>query len=544
MKKPVRAEASVVDAQLSALLDIVNRSVLDIGLFNGNANGGNEAFVEFMGGIRYAGATSNLVAETGLSDQVAYNTNGADAFNALGYVFGDVDLSPAATASTRLKDIDGATGNGVRLGTLQLDVDGTEVTVDLSSARTFNDVVKRIQNAIDNIDPGAGEITIGDNGFQLTAEAGHDIAITDFPGGVVASDLGIELTASDDQTLAGENAQVNLTNLTSLDALDFGIDWDSGLQITQGAVTKIADFSQATTVQDLMNVIDGLHMGLRLQINEQGTGLNMITEVSGIDLSIGEVDGGTTASDLGLRTFTNSTKLASLNNGLGVGRSATQEDITVSLHDGTTFNVNLDEAATIEDVISMITAAAEDLGLSVGEPGDGASDLNIGFASEGNGLVIEDGTFGAEDFKIISINQSTAAEDLGIAFNAHDESEINGEDVATVQVDSIFTHLINLKESLLQNDSRGISLAASKLESDSHSVTQERATIGVRTKRAEDALNRSAELGISESSLLNELQGGDLTELILKYQNLQYQLQASLSVGAQNLQMSLLDFLA
>tara|TARA_Y100001933_G_scaffold265275_1_gene339446 strand:+ start:55394 stop:57316 length:1923 start_codon:yes stop_codon:yes gene_type:complete len=538
-----QAEASVVDAQMSALLDIVNRKVLDIGLFNGNSNSGNEAFVEFMGGVRYVGAETNLIAETGLSNEVAYNSNGAEAFGALGYVFGDVDLNPTATNSTRLKDVDGATDNGVRLGSLQLDVDGNTVTVDLTTARTFNDVVTRLQNAIDDIDPTAGEIVIGENGFELTADSGHEITISDFPGGVVASDLGIELYAND-ETVIGEDVQINLTNLTSLDALDFGIDWDSGLQITQGAVTKVADFSGATTVQDLMNVIDGLHMGLRLNINEQGTGLNMITEVSGINLSIGEVADGTTATDLGLRTFTNSTSLESLNNGLGVSRAANEEDITVQLHDGTTFNVNLDEAATIEDVISMITTAAEDLGLTVGLPGDGSSDLNIGFATEGNGLLIEDGTFGTEDFKIISINNSMAADDLGIAFNAKDESEINGEDVATVQVDSIFTHLQNLKESLLQNDSRGISLAASKLESDSDSVTRVRATIGVRTTRAEDALNRSSELGIAESSLLNELQGGDLTELILKYQNLQYQLQASLSVGAQNLQTSLLDYLA
>lgn len=536
--------SAVVDAQLSALLDIVNRNVLDIGLFNGNSNSGNEAFVEFMGGIRYVGSTTNLNAETGLSDKVSYNSNGAEAFNALGYVFGDVDLNPSATAGTRLKDVEGATGNGVRLGTLELNVDGQGVTVDLSTARTFNDVVSRIQDAIDNIDPTAGELTIGENGFELYAESGHEITISDFPGGVVASDLGIELTASDDELVAGSDVQIKLTNRTSLDALDFGIDWTSGLKITQGAVTKIADFSDCESVEDLMNVIDGLHMGLRLQINDQGTGLNMITEVSGISLSIGEVDGGTTASDLGLRTFGNSTKLADLNNGLGVGRSAAQDDISIQLHDGTLFNVNLDEAATIEDVIATITAAAEDLGLTVGLPGDGASDLNIGFAADGNGLVIEDGTFGGEDFKIININQSTAADDLGIAMNAKDESTINGEDVAMVQVDSIFTHLINLKESLLQNDSRGISLAASKLNSDSDSVTQVRATIGVRTKRAEDALNRSSELGISEASLLNDLQGGDLTELILKYQNLQYQLQASLSVGAQNLQMSLLDFLA
>jgi flagellar hook-associated protein 3 FlgL len=538
------SEASVVDAQISALLDIVNRSVLDIGLFNGNANSGNQAFTEFMGGIRYVGATSNLVAETGLSNPVSYNSNGAEALNALGYLYGSVDLNPAATSSTRLKDADGVTSQGIRLGTMQIEVDGIKSSVDLSSARTFNDVVLRIQDAIDNIDPSAGQIEIAEQGFDLSANGGHTISLSDLPGGVVASDLGIEMTASDGDTVNGQDVQVNLTMSTSIDALDFGIDWDSGLKITQGGTTKIADFSQATTIQDLVNVIDGLHMGVRMQINGDGSALDFINEVSGIDLSIGENDGGTTATDLGLRTFDTSTLLSSFNHGIGVDRAAGLDDIGVQLHDGSTFNINLDEAATVEDVMNMFRQAAEDAGLSVGEPGDGASDVNIGFAADGNGLVIEDNTFGDEDFKVAGLNQSSAAEDLGIAFNAKDEAIINGEDNAKVQVDSIFTHLINLKESLLQDDSRGIRLATSKLESDTSSVTEQRATIGVRTQRAEDALDRSSELGISEASLLSDLQGGDLSELILKYQNLQYQLQASLSVGAQNLQMSLLDYLA
>lgn len=537
------AEASVVNAQIDALLDIVNRSVLDIGLFNGNSNSGEEAFVEFLGGIRYVGSENNLVSETGLTNPVAFNTNGADAFNALGYVEGSLDLNPSVTSETRLKDVDGVNGQGVRQGSLQVEIDGNSITVDLSTARTFNDVVLRIQNAIDSVDPLAGDLTIAEQGFDLTANSGHVITISDFPGGVVASDMGIDLYA-DDETVNGADVQVNLTQLTSLDALNFAIDWDSGLKITQGSVTKIADFSEAQTVQDMVNVIDALQMGLRFQINEDGTGMDIINEISGIELSIGEVEGGTTATDLGLRTFDNSTLLENFNNGAGVDRAEGAEDVAVQLHDGQIFNINLDEAATVEDVIAAFTQAAEDAGLTVGEVGDGSSDVNIGFAEDGNGLVLEDNTLGTEDFKAYGINQSLAADDLGIAFNAGDESIINGEDTAKVQVDSIFTHLINLKESLLQNDSRGISVAASKIDSDTNFVIEVRATIGVRTTRVEEALNRSTELGISESSLLYELQGGDLTDMILRYQTLEYQLQASLSVGAQSLQLSLLDYLA
>lgn len=538
-----QSEAVVVDSQISALMDIVNRNVLDIGLFNGNGNSGQNAFTEFLGGIRYVGSTDNLISETGLSNEVTYNSNGAEAFNALGYVRGSVDLNPSAAASTRIKDIKGATDEGVHLGNMEIQVDGSTTTVDLSTAKTLSDVVLRIQDAIDAIDPAAGELAIGDQGFELTANNGHDIQIADLPGGVTASDLGLDMSASD-QTVTGDDIHVQLTMMTSLDTLDSGIDWGRGLKITQGGTTKVADFSNATNVQDLANAVDSLHMGIHMQINDAGTGLDIVNEISGIDLSIGENEGGTTATDLGLRTFDTSTLLSSFNHGVGVDRTKGENDIAVGLHDGSAFNINLDQAATVQDVMDAFKQAAENAGLSVGEPGDGTSDVNIGFAEDGNGFVIEDNTLGGEDFKVTGINQSLAATDLGIAFNAGSDSVIAGTDNAVMQVDSIFTHLINLKESLLQNDSRGISLAASKLEGDSNSVTEVRATIGVRTKRAEDALNRSTELGISESSLLSDLQGGDLTKLIVKYQNLQYQFQASLKVGAQNLQTSLLDFLA
>jgi len=46
-----------------------------------------------------------------------------------------------------------------------------------------------------------------------------------------------------------------------------------------------------------------------------------------------------------------------------------------------------------------------------------------------------------------------------------------------------------------------------------------------------------------EKTTLSDLQDADLTEVITRFTQLQTQLQASLRVGAQNLQLSLLDFL-
>jgi flagellar hook-associated protein 3 FlgL len=74
-------------------------------------------------------------------------------------------------------------------------------------------------------------------------------------------------------------------------------------------------------------------------------------------------------------------------------------------------------------------------------------------------------------------------------------------------------------------------------------VSQARATVGVRAQRVESQQQRSQDLGLMEEVLLSDLQDADITEVITRYTQLQTELQASLQVGAQNLQLSLLDFL-
>jgi len=540
-----QAEASVIDAQLAALIEISNRRVQDINLFSGSANaaGDGNPFVEFLGGVRYTGSTTNLIADTGLRDPLAYNINGAEAFGALSRrVTSLVDLDPQATASTRLSEVNGVVNSGVQPGSVIVTIDGQEVTVDLTKADTLGDVVTRIQDAIDTVDPTAGSLSVNDPGFQLTAAAGHTITISDIGRGQTALDLGINITATGASTQGGDlNARV--TQLTSLADLNATIDFASGLKITQGAVTKTADFSNAQNVQDLQNVIDSLAMGLRLEINEDGSGLNLITDVSGLELSVGEVAGGTTATDLGLRTFDLSTELSEFNFGNGVERIAGEDDFQIQLHDGSTVAVNLDDAVTVQDVVNAIQTAATNAGVTVGALGQGGTSFNVGLATDGNGLVFEDNTAGASDFTISVLNDSRAAFDLGIRTNVGSGNTIEGEDNVKVRVENLFTNLINLRDSLKANDSSGISLATDLLDDDIEQLIRVRAEVGVRTQRAEQSLERSEELAVSEQILLSDLEEGDLTELITRFTQMQQQFQVSLQVGAQNLQLSLLDFL-
>ncbi len=546
--KDTRAnQAAVIDAQLKALLDIANRSHNGVKQFAGDAaplGSTQDPFVEFLGGVRYLGSRSDLEVNVGLRDAIGLNANGHDAFGALSTrVEGTVDLDPRAVASVNLRDVLGAQGVGVREGSLLVTVNGTQAVVDLADADTLGDVATRVNEAIDSVLAGAGGLALSGAGFALTASAGNTITIAETgTGGQTAGDLGLLLTATS-STVNGEDLHTQLSLSTALSDLGVSVDLVSGIKITQGSQTKVADFSSATTIQDLVNAVDALGLGVRLEINADRNGLNLVSEVSGLVVSLGENAGGSTATDLGLRSFSRDTLLADFNFGIGVHNVQGEPDFRLELHDGTQFDIDLDALVTVGDVIDAISAAAAGAGLTVGAPGSAGTDFNVGLASDGNGLVFEDNTLGGAEFKVTQLFTSLAATDLGIYKNAQAGGTIAGDDKATIRSDSVFTHLMLLRDALLNDDSRGIVFAGDGIDKDIDELARVRADIGVRSQRVEQEQDRSQQMKVTEQSMLSDLRDADVTEVITRFTQLQQQLQATLQVGSANLQLSFLDFL-
>jgi flagellin-like hook-associated protein FlgL len=213
--------------------------------------------------------------------------------------------------------------------------------------------------------------------------------------------------------------------------------------------------------------------------------------------------------------------------------------------------VNLDGATSVADVISRVQTAATSnasnggvpVVLTVGAPGAAGTDINIGLAATGNGFVIEDGTAGVQAFRVTQLGESLAADNLGIYQNAGTGSSITGTDNSQVRVDSVFSHLIALRDALMNDDSTGITIAGGDIEGDVERLAQARADAGVRAQRVSQQQARSGDMKIVEQSMVSTLQDADVTEVITRFTLLQQQMQAALSVGAKNLQLSLLDFL-
>jgi len=523
-----RNEAQVIASQLQQLFDIANREVRGVHLFAGQSSD-TAPFVEQFGGFRYIGAREDMVADLGLPNWIGVNSNGVDAFGALSdRIEGTVDLDPQLTGTTRLSDVAGGRGRGVEPGTIQLDVDGTDVDVDLAGADTAADVVTRINAAINDVDPTAGSLAIAGGGFELTANAGHSITIADVATGVTAADLGLDITATAGTT-AGADLDPKLTELTAAGSFGAAVDFASGLKITNGGSTEVVSFAGAANVQEMINRMAAADVGVRMEINDAGTGFNLVNEVSGTLLSVGENSGGSTATDLGLRTMAADTDLAVLNEGLGV-ETAAGNDIRIDLHDGSSVEVDLSSAATIGDVIAAINAA-------------GGGSVTAGLAADGNGLVLTDTTAGGGAFRVIDINNSRAAEDLGIEKHVGAAATLAGDDTAQIRTQSVFSHLMMLHEGLVTDDERLITLAGEKLNRDVTDLASARAQMGVRSQQISQHSERLEGLKIQNEALLSDIQDADLNEVITRFTQLQQQLQANMLSGTQLLRLSLLDFL-
>ncbi|MEI7876542.1 MAG: flagellin, partial [Planctomycetota bacterium] len=143
---------------------------------------------------------------------------------------------------------------------------------------------------------------------------------------------------------------------------------------------------------------------------------------------------------------------------------------------------------------------------------------------------------------VVDINNSATATDLGIAGSSNAASLI-GTDRATVAVDSVFSHLMALRDALRANDERGIEFATSKLESDVSRATEARADVGVRSRRVAESTTREEDLGIQDMALRSSIQDLDFTKAATQFATLQQQLQAGLAGAAKAVNMSLLDYL-
>ena len=243
--------------------------------------------------------------------------------------------------------------------------------------------------------------------------------------------VGIPFTARHDPT--DDNGSppdaIEVIPASTVTAGGDGVEFDrtSGLQITAGDKTFEVSFSEAKTVEDLINAINSSGAGVVAQINDSKTGIDVSSHVSGTSFSIGEA-GGKTATQLGLRTFTDSTPLADLNYGRGVGLNTATPggvDFTIRQADqNVEFDVSLADTQTVGQVCQKINDGAKAAGAS----------LRAQMAQSGNGIELIDDDPSHGTITVTRNTSSLAAIDLGLVPAGADHADSTPAETAGARV--------------------------------------------------------------------------------------------------------------
>jgi len=547
-----RNQAEVITSMINEIADLGNTKFTSNYIFGGSQTG-QPPIESVLGGYRYTGNRSGVNLDLGVGQSLEVTLPLDRAFGALSArVEGNHDLNPDLVGAMRLTDVNGARGLGVDRGVINIDVGGVGSTqVELSSADTIQDVIDAIDDAIATLEFDTGATILGPgrvginstaNGLAFDVAGAVTLTVSDVGGGNSAADLGLSQAPFTIGSPDGADVDPRLSLLTDLSNVP-GLGALSNFVINNAGQTRTVDVSGASTIQDLANAIARTGIGARLEITEDGQRVNLINELSGSQMSIAETAGGTTATDLGVRSFASTTSLSDFNSGRGVEiRNGSVDPVTglpdptldidfrVHLSDGSFFDVDLAGGQTVQDVIDMTNAAAP--------PGS----FSIALTDGPNGLTLTDLTGGGGTFSIEARNGSRAASDLGLMTGATGAT-IAGEDRATVEVDSVLTHLIQLRDALMNDDSLGITFAGGKLSEDVDRLAQARAVLGQRAIRVNAIRTREEDRQLLDMSMVSQIQDLDYNEASIRFSTLQTQLQAAMITTSQLGSLSLIRFL-
>jgi len=545
-----RSQAEVVDAMLQGLIDIANRDHLGVHLFGGGRTA-VAPFDDLLGGVAYGGDRGAFTTDLGTRPSIPLTLSGGAAFGAVSArVEGTVDLDPELMPDTPLEDLRGARGLGVATGPVVVNVDGTETTVDLSDAYTVQDVIDALEAAIQATDAGA-TVTIdpGGDALRIATAAATTITVADQDAAGAAADLGLAgVTFNSPAGVAGDDVDPRLTMDHAVGSLT-GLGGPLGtIRISNLGQIREIDLSGATSIEDVANEIAAANVGVTLEITGDDR-LNLVSTVSGGPLSVEEVSGGSTATMLGIRSLQTDTPLSVFNRGRGVDvvsgsvdpttglpSPALDMDFRIETRGGAAFEVDLAGATTAGNVISTINAAASAAGLTV------PADFQAALATDGNGIVLNDATAATGTIRVLQLNNSGAAADLGL-LGSTDGAVHAGEDRATVFVESAFTHLVDLRDALRNDDEFGISFATDSLQNDIDRAAEARGLTGVRARRVLEATIREEDRQVQDESLRSQLRDLDYAEASIRFTSLQQQLEAAMATTSRLSGLSLLDYL-
>ncbi|HJN08321.1 MAG TPA: flagellar hook-associated protein FlgL [Pirellulaceae bacterium] len=322
------------------------------------------------------------------------------------------DVNPRLLPTTRLGDVLGVRAQArleVAGGNNNIFIEAPANGTDLNGVLVqFTNVVAAGDQAFATYNAGAKTLTIDIAPGATTANKVVQAIIAE---GTFSASLAKELDGSNDGT-----GLVSISG-TALTAGGSGVPFDpTGIQIVNGNATHVVTFGGAETIEDVLNALNVSSANVLATVNASGNGIDIRSRLSGVDFTIGE-NGGGTAEELGVRTFTRETRLEDLNFGVGVS-PASGVDFQITRRDGTVLDIDISSPETIGDVLDIINQHPnnQDVNRIVAQ-----------LVSLGNGIeLVDNNTVGGQIVTVTRVN-SFAAVDLGFL--------ARGENQATAPAD-------------------------------------------------------------------------------------------------------------
>jgi flagellar hook-associated protein 2 len=325
------------------------------------------------------------------------------------------------TSDPMLSQLNG--GAGVRRGLFRItDRSGKSAVIDVTSAVTINDVLKKINTALDVSVRAAAtgdEITLTDISGATTS----NFSIQDLGDGHAAADLGIvsdvaasTITGTDVNSLGPQTLLENINDGRGVRRTAVGVDFQVTIGSNTVDVTLGPDVKSIGDVVNAINAQGGVH--LTAKIVPGANGIRLTDKLTGSrTITVTEVNGSKAASDLGILTAPtgvtggtadgkaiiaglNTVLLSSLKGGAGLALG----NISISDRAGASQTINLSTAGSVQDVLDAISNAS---GVAV----------TARLKKSGNGIEIVDDSGGAGNLVISDAGGAspTSATDLGIA---------------------------------------------------------------------------------------------------------------------------------
>ncbi len=567
------SQAVIIDSLIDSLFSIANQESL-IGYTFGGSAPGRQPIIYDRGAYRFVGEVGGITAALGAASNVPLTLGVGNAIGELSNrLEGSVDLDPGLTPDTLLSDLNGANQVGVNTGIIEFSYNGGQVAqVDLAGTVTVGDVLDRLNAAVVQYEADQSVTVLGPSAFSINGDSisvdipAGNLEFFDLQGSSIGSDLGLVNNTAvpfSSTNPDGLNLDPQLTWTTPVSVFNgLGGSPLGSIQLTNNGATHTIDLSGAQTLADIKSAIEAGNTGVRVLISEDQRSINIVTESAGLQshaLSIAEVaGGGGTAELLGIRTFAADTPISVFNDGEGIdivtGRTdpltglvdpALNTDFEINLGDGFTISIDLgpNDITTVGTLVAAINTQADAQLTAAGRP---TTDFTANVGAISNGIEFnQDPGLASDPISIRPVNNSTAAQQLGFLDAKANGSNtlLRSEDRATIRVNNLFSHLLDLSEALKNDDTFGIELATKRLGLSQDHVIQARSTVGGYARRLDDETRRQEDRLVYDEAVRSQLRDLDFASASSEFAQLQLQLQAGLSVAAQTQQLTLLDFL-